>query len=107
MAYQTTIRDEHFHFADLREVFARANEVSAGERTIITGYGVLSAGQGNRATHKRRCDDAADGTHPTSRSANRAAFRSARSSISATKSSIDRSRAGSASPGGPSGSSVG
>src|ERR1700682_2688741 len=26
MAYQTTIRGEHFHFADLREVFARANE---------------------------------------------------------------------------------
>ncbi|HEY7152732.1 MAG TPA: ethanolamine ammonia-lyase subunit EutB [Gemmataceae bacterium] len=32
MAYQTTIRDEHFHFADLREVFARANEEKSGDR---------------------------------------------------------------------------
>src|SRR5438874_19297 len=95
--------DYHCHV-----VFARANEVSAGERTIVTGYGVLSAGQGNRATHKRRYDDAADGTHPTSRSANRAAFRSARSSISATTSSIDHIAALGPPPrGGPSGSSVG
>src|SRR5215471_8459174 len=32
MAYQTTIRGEHFHFADLREVFARANEEKSGDR---------------------------------------------------------------------------
>jgi ethanolamine ammonia-lyase large subunit len=32
MAYQTTIRVEHFHFADLREVFARANEEKSGDR---------------------------------------------------------------------------
>ncbi len=31
MAYQTTIRGEHFHFADLREVFARANEEKSGD----------------------------------------------------------------------------
>ncbi|MGH7174155.1 MAG: ethanolamine ammonia-lyase subunit EutB [Gemmataceae bacterium] len=32
MAYQTTIRGEHFLFADLREVFARANEEKSGDR---------------------------------------------------------------------------
>jgi ethanolamine ammonia-lyase large subunit len=32
MAYQTTIRGEHFSFADLREVFARANEEKSGDR---------------------------------------------------------------------------
>ncbi|HEY7423777.1 MAG TPA: ethanolamine ammonia-lyase subunit EutB [Gemmataceae bacterium] len=32
MAYQTTIRGEHFHFAGLREVFARANEEKSGDR---------------------------------------------------------------------------
>ncbi len=32
MSYQTTIRGEHFHFADLREVFARANEEKSGDR---------------------------------------------------------------------------
>jgi ethanolamine ammonia-lyase large subunit len=32
MAYQTTIRGEHFHFADLREVFARANEEKSGDQ---------------------------------------------------------------------------
>jgi ethanolamine ammonia-lyase large subunit len=32
MAYQTTIRGEHFHFADLCEVFARANEEKSGDR---------------------------------------------------------------------------
>src|SRR5579871_3481524 len=31
MAYQTTIRGEQFHFADLREVFARANEEKSGD----------------------------------------------------------------------------
>ena len=31
MAYQTTIRGERFHFADLREVFARANEEKSGD----------------------------------------------------------------------------
>jgi ethanolamine ammonia-lyase large subunit len=31
MPYQTTIRGEHFHFADLREVFARANEEKSGD----------------------------------------------------------------------------
>ena len=31
MIYQTTIRGEHFHFADLREVFARANEEKSGD----------------------------------------------------------------------------
>src|SRR5260370_39322673 len=29
--YQTTIRGERFHFADLREVFARANEEKSGD----------------------------------------------------------------------------
>jgi ethanolamine ammonia-lyase large subunit len=32
MAYRTTIRGESFHFADLREVFARANEEKSGDR---------------------------------------------------------------------------
>jgi ethanolamine ammonia-lyase large subunit len=32
MAYQTTIRSEHFSFADLREVLARANEEKSGDR---------------------------------------------------------------------------
>jgi ethanolamine ammonia-lyase large subunit len=32
MSYQTTIRSEHFRFADLREVFARANEEKSGDR---------------------------------------------------------------------------
>src|SRR6516165_5036516 len=32
MAYQTTIRGERFHFADLREVFAKANEEKSGDR---------------------------------------------------------------------------
>ncbi len=32
MAYQTTIRGEQFSFADLREVFARANEEKSGDR---------------------------------------------------------------------------
>jgi ethanolamine ammonia-lyase large subunit len=31
MAYQTSIRGERFHFADLREVFARANEQKSGD----------------------------------------------------------------------------
>jgi ethanolamine ammonia-lyase large subunit len=31
MPYQTTIRGEQFHFADLREVFARANEEKSGD----------------------------------------------------------------------------
>src|SRR5438309_8632952 len=31
MLYQTTIRGERFHFADLREVFARANEQKSGD----------------------------------------------------------------------------
>lgn len=31
MSYQTTIRGEHFRFADLREVFARANEEKSGD----------------------------------------------------------------------------
>jgi ethanolamine ammonia-lyase large subunit len=37
MAYQTTIRGEHFHFADLREVFARANEEKSGDRLAEVG----------------------------------------------------------------------
>jgi ethanolamine ammonia-lyase large subunit len=32
MAYQTAIRGEHFHFSDLREVFAKANEEKSGDR---------------------------------------------------------------------------
>src|SRR5437870_296698 len=32
MAYQTTIRNQHFTFADLREVFAKANEEKSGDR---------------------------------------------------------------------------
>ena len=32
MTYQTTIRGEHFQFADLREVFAKANEEKSGDR---------------------------------------------------------------------------
>ena len=32
MAYRTTIRNERFHFADLREVFAKANEEKSGDR---------------------------------------------------------------------------
>src|SRR6516164_4245421 len=31
MTYQTTIRGERFHFADLREVFAKANEEKSGD----------------------------------------------------------------------------
>src|SRR5260370_14748981 len=32
MTYDTTIRGEQFHFADLREVFARANEEKSGDQ---------------------------------------------------------------------------
>ena len=32
MPYQTTIRSERFHFTDLREVFARANEEKSGDQ---------------------------------------------------------------------------
>jgi len=32
MSYQMTIRGEHFHFADLRAVFARANEEKSGDQ---------------------------------------------------------------------------
>src|SRR5438132_43531 len=32
MSYQTTIRGETFHFADLREIFAKANEEKSGDR---------------------------------------------------------------------------
>src|SRR4051812_20861567 len=32
MPYETTIRGETFHFADLRAVFARANEEKSGDR---------------------------------------------------------------------------
>src|SRR5262245_35281198 len=32
MPYYTTLRGEHFTFADLREVFARANEEKSGDR---------------------------------------------------------------------------
>jgi ethanolamine ammonia-lyase large subunit len=32
MPYTTTLRGEHFHFADLREVFARANEEKSGDQ---------------------------------------------------------------------------
>src|ERR1700733_7994515 len=32
MPYQTTIRSERFLFADLRDVFARANEEKSGDR---------------------------------------------------------------------------
>ncbi len=32
MSYQTIIRGERFHFSDLREVFARANEEKSGDR---------------------------------------------------------------------------
>src|SRR5712692_3338229 len=32
MPYQTIIRGERFHFSDLREVFARANEEKSGDR---------------------------------------------------------------------------
>src|SRR3954466_8435937 len=32
MPYQTTLRDERYVFADLREVFARANEEKSGDR---------------------------------------------------------------------------
>jgi ethanolamine ammonia-lyase large subunit len=32
MAYHTTIRSEQFHFADLRELLARANEEKSGDR---------------------------------------------------------------------------
>src|SRR5947209_5284970 len=31
MSYQATVRGETFHFADLREVFARANEEKSGD----------------------------------------------------------------------------
>src|SRR5437879_12608462 len=32
MPYQATIRNQHFTFADLREVFAKANEEKSGDR---------------------------------------------------------------------------
>lgn len=32
MAYHTIIRDQRYHFADLREVFAKANEEKSGDR---------------------------------------------------------------------------
>src|SRR5437660_6508282 len=32
MPYHTTLRDERYTFADLREVFARANEEKSGDR---------------------------------------------------------------------------
>ncbi|HEV2947775.1 MAG TPA: ethanolamine ammonia-lyase subunit EutB, partial [Gemmataceae bacterium] len=32
MVYQASIRDQHFRFGDLREVFAKANEEKSGDR---------------------------------------------------------------------------
>src|SRR6516162_4637564 len=32
MAYQASIRDQHFRFPDLRTVFAKANEEKSGDR---------------------------------------------------------------------------
>ena len=40
MPYQTTVRDEKYVFADLRELFARANEEKSGDR--LAGIGARS-----------------------------------------------------------------
>src|SRR6516165_8587093 len=41
MPFQTTLRNERFTFADLREVFARANEEKSGDR--LAGLAARSA----------------------------------------------------------------
>jgi ethanolamine ammonia-lyase large subunit len=49
MPYQTTMRGERFHFADLREVFARANEQKSGDQLA----GVAASSERERVAAKR------------------------------------------------------
>src|SRR5262249_11700416 len=49
MVFQTTIRDEHFHFADLREVFAKANEEKSGDQLS----GIAASSERERVAAKR------------------------------------------------------
>src|SRR5215831_1021 len=49
MPYQTTIRGEHFQFAGLRTVFARANEEKSGDRLA----GLAAATERERVAAKR------------------------------------------------------
>src|SRR5207244_4883501 len=48
MPYQTTIRGERFTFADLREVFAKANEEKSGDQLA----GVAAASERERVAAK-------------------------------------------------------
>src|SRR5262245_8481918 len=49
MAYQTTIRDERYRFADLQEVFAKANEEKSGDRL----GGIAAGSERERVAAKR------------------------------------------------------
>jgi ethanolamine ammonia-lyase large subunit len=49
MSYQTTIRSERFAFADLREVFAKANEEKSGDRLA----GIAAGTERERVAAKR------------------------------------------------------
>jgi len=53
MAYQTSIRDQHFNFADLREVFAKANEEKSGDRLA----GLAAETERERVAAKRVLSD--------------------------------------------------
>lgn len=48
MSYTTTVRSERFAFADLREVFAKANEEKSGDRLA----GVAAASERQRVAAK-------------------------------------------------------
>ena len=48
MSYHTTIRGERFHFADLREVFAKANEEKSGDQLA----GIAAASERERVAAK-------------------------------------------------------
>jgi ethanolamine ammonia-lyase large subunit len=53
MAYQASIRDQHFNFADLREVFAKANEEKSGDRLA----GLAAETERERVAAKRVLSD--------------------------------------------------
>src|SRR5713101_2384152 len=49
MSYATTLRDERFTFADLREVFAKANEEKSGDQLA----GIAARSERERVAAKR------------------------------------------------------
>src|SRR5262245_56366293 len=53
MSYHATVRDERFAFADLREVFARANEEKSGDQLA----GIAAHTERERVAAKRALAD--------------------------------------------------